>query len=83
MLSAVALGPTDALVGRSLRLNLPQFTLALQFDSAGALRWQVKLDPAGFDWGNATVGAPAVAHNVIVVPTLYRDLVDQKTGGSE
>lgn len=34
------LRPTDALVGRSLRLNLPQFTLALQFDSAGALRWQ-------------------------------------------
>jgi outer membrane protein assembly factor BamB len=50
--------------------------------ATGALRWQVKLDPAGFDWGNATVGAPAVAHGVIVVPTLYRDLValDATTG---
>jgi len=50
--------------------------------ASGALRWQVKLDPAGFDWGNATVGTPAVAHNVLVVPTLYRDLValDTRTG---
>jgi MYXO-CTERM domain-containing protein len=43
--------------------------------STGAMRWQVKLDPAGFDWGNATVGAPAIARRVLVVPTLYRDLV--------
>ncbi|HEU4726686.1 MAG TPA: PQQ-binding-like beta-propeller repeat protein, partial [Kofleriaceae bacterium] len=43
--------------------------------TTGALRWQVKLDPAGFDWGNATVGAPAIARGVLVVPTLYRDLV--------
>lgn len=50
--------------------------------ATGALRWQLKLDPAGFDWGNATVGTPAVAHNVLVVPTLYRDLValDTTTG---
>lgn len=41
----------------------------------GAKRWQTKLDPAGFDWGNATVGAPAIAKRVLVVPTLYRDLV--------
>ncbi|HMG52693.1 MAG TPA: PQQ-binding-like beta-propeller repeat protein, partial [Kofleriaceae bacterium] len=41
----------------------------------GALRWQIKLDPAGFDWGNATVGTPAIAGGVLVVPTLYRDLV--------
>jgi outer membrane protein assembly factor BamB/predicted phosphodiesterase len=49
---------------------------------AGGLRWQIKLDPAGFDWGNATVGTPAIAHNVLVVPTLYRDLValDATTG---
>ena len=48
----------------------------------GALRWQIKLDPAGFDWGNATVGTPAVDDNVLVVPTLYRDLVglDATTG---
>jgi len=43
--------------------------------ATGARRWQVKLDPAGFDWGNATVGTPAVAKGVVVVPTLYRDLV--------
>jgi outer membrane protein assembly factor BamB/predicted phosphodiesterase len=43
--------------------------------ATGSNHWQVKLDPAGFDWGNATVGAPAVAKRVLVVPTLYRDLV--------
>jgi outer membrane protein assembly factor BamB/predicted phosphodiesterase len=50
--------------------------------TSGALHWQVRLDPAGFDWGNATVGTPAVANNVLVVPTLYRDLValDATTG---
>lgn len=50
--------------------------------TTGARRWQVKLDPAGFDWGNATVGTPALARGVLVVPTLYRDLValDPTTG---
>jgi MYXO-CTERM domain-containing protein len=50
--------------------------------TSGALHWQIRLDPTGFDWGNATVGAPAVANNVLVVPTLYRDLValDATTG---
>ena len=50
--------------------------------ATGALRWQNKLDPAGFDWGNATVGTPAIARGVLVVPTLYRDLValDANTG---
>jgi outer membrane protein assembly factor BamB/predicted phosphodiesterase len=43
--------------------------------ATGARHWQVKLDPAGFDWGNATVGTPAIARRVLVVPTLYRDLV--------
>jgi outer membrane protein assembly factor BamB len=50
--------------------------------ATGAKRWQIKLDPAGFDWGNATVGTPAIANGVLVVPTLYRDLValDATTG---
>jgi outer membrane protein assembly factor BamB len=50
--------------------------------TTGARRWQVKLAPAGFDWGNATVGTPAIAKGVLVVPTLYRDLValDATTG---
>jgi len=43
--------------------------------ATGAKRWQVKLDPTGFEWGNATVGTPAIAKGVLVVPTLYRDLV--------
>ena len=52
------------------------------FDHAGTPRWTVKLDDAGFDWGNATVGTPALARNILVVPTLYRDLValDAATG---
>jgi outer membrane protein assembly factor BamB/predicted phosphodiesterase len=50
--------------------------------TTGGRRWVVKLDPAGFDWGNATVGTPAIARGVLVVPTLYRDLValDATTG---
>ena len=43
--------------------------------ATGAKRWQIRLDPQGFDWGNATAGTPAVANGVLVVPTLYRDLV--------
>lgn len=43
--------------------------------TTGTQRWQTRLDPAGFDWGNATVGTPAIAKGVLVVPTLYRDLV--------
>lgn len=52
------------------------------FDHAGTPRWTVKLDDAGFDWGNATVGTPALARNILVVPTLYRDIValDATTG---
>lgn len=52
------------------------------FDHPGTVRWSVKLDEAGFDWGNATIGTPVLARNVLVVPTLYRDLValDATTG---
>lgn len=51
-------------------------------DFAGQPRWSVRLDPAGFDWGNATIGTPAYSDGVLVVPTLYRDLValDAATG---
>ncbi len=50
--------------------------------ASGDIRWQVKLDDAGFDWGIATLGTPAIAAGVLVVPTLYRDLVglDAATG---
>ncbi|MBX3161542.1 MAG: PQQ-binding-like beta-propeller repeat protein [Deltaproteobacteria bacterium] len=48
----------------------------------GEARWSVKLDPTGFDWGYATIGTPAIADGILVVPTLYRDLValDAATG---
>jgi outer membrane protein assembly factor BamB len=54
----------------------------LALDLTGKLAWSVALDPAGFDWGNATIGTPAYAHGIVVVPTLYRDLValDATTG---
>ncbi|HEY1812623.1 MAG TPA: PQQ-binding-like beta-propeller repeat protein [Kofleriaceae bacterium] len=54
------------------------------FDLAGKLVWRVALDPAGFEWGYATVGTPAIAAGVLVVPTLYRDLValDAATGAT-
>lgn len=41
----------------------------------GAARWKIKLDQQGFDWGNATIGTPALAHGILLVPTLYRDVV--------
>ena len=52
------------------------------FDLAGQMRWQHSLDFTGFEWGNATIGTPAYAHGILVVPTLYRDLVavDGATG---
>jgi outer membrane protein assembly factor BamB/predicted phosphodiesterase len=48
----------------------------------GSILWRVQLDPSGFEWGYATAGTPAYAHGVLVVPTLYRDLValDATTG---
>jgi outer membrane protein assembly factor BamB len=50
--------------------------------SNGEVRWRTQLDPSGFDWGNASIGTPALADGVLVVPTLYRDLValDATTG---
>jgi outer membrane protein assembly factor BamB/predicted phosphodiesterase len=54
----------------------------LALDMTGKLSWSVALDPAGFNWGNATIGTPAYTHGIVVVPTLYRDLValDATTG---
>jgi outer membrane protein assembly factor BamB len=51
-------------------------------DLAGQVRWHADLDPKGFEWGNASIGTPAYAEGVLVVPTLYRDLValDALTG---
>jgi outer membrane protein assembly factor BamB len=51
-------------------------------DRGGHARWRTKLDDAGFDWGHATIGTPALSNGVLVVPTLYSDLValDAATG---
>jgi len=43
--------------------------------ATGAQRWKSKLDPTGYDWAIATIGTPAIANGVIVVPTLWRELV--------
>ena len=52
--------------------------------ATGEERWSTQLDPTGFDWGNATVGTPALANGVLVVPTLYRDVVGlEPTSGRE
>jgi outer membrane protein assembly factor BamB/predicted phosphodiesterase len=51
--------------------------------ATGQLKWHVALDPdQGFEWGNATIGTPAYARGVLIVPTLYRDVValDAATG---
>ncbi len=51
-------------------------------DLTGQPRWRADLDETGFEWGNATIGTPAYAGGILVVPTLYRDLValDAATG---
>ena len=51
----------------------------------GELRWRTQLDPRGFSWGNATVGAVVASDangGIVVVPTLYDDAValDPRTG---
>ncbi len=47
--------------------------LALELGT-GAQRWRAKIDPTGYDWAIATIGTPAIANGVIVVPTLWRVL---------
>ncbi|MEO7091945.1 MAG: PQQ-binding-like beta-propeller repeat protein, partial [Polyangiales bacterium] len=42
--------------------------------ATGVQRWKAKIDPTGYDWAIATVGTPAIANGVIVVPTLWREL---------
>lgn len=51
---------TDALVGRTLRLNLPGFVLVLQPQSAHGMRWHEKAgrDGSGNDWYEAIEVAP-------------------------
>ena len=48
--------------------------LALEL-ATGVARWHTRLDPLGFDWAIATIGTPALARGILVVPTLWRDLV--------
>jgi outer membrane protein assembly factor BamB len=50
--------------------------------ATGWVKWRAPLDEAGFEWGNATIGRPAYADGILIVPTLYRDLValDATTG---
>lgn len=56
--------------------------LALEL-ATGELRWQTRLHDEGFAWGNAIYGGLAIAHGVVVVPTLYDELValDAAAGG--
>jgi outer membrane protein assembly factor BamB/predicted phosphodiesterase len=73
---------SSPVIGRDLVFVATAADKVLALDLAGNLRWSVQLDPLGFDWGNATIGTPALAHGILVVPTLYRDLValDATTG---
>ncbi len=41
----------------------------------GELRWSTQLDPTGFHWAVATVGTPAIARGILVIPTLWNELV--------
>lgn len=55
--------------------------LALEL-ATGAQRWKAKIDPSGYDWAIATIGTPAIANGVLVVPTLWRELagLDAESG---
>ncbi|MEP6861119.1 MAG: PQQ-binding-like beta-propeller repeat protein [Deltaproteobacteria bacterium] len=55
--------------------------------ATGDAKWHTALAPdEGFEWGNATIGTPAHAargaRRILIVPTLYRDVValDATTG---
>ncbi|HET9988560.1 MAG TPA: PQQ-binding-like beta-propeller repeat protein [Kofleriaceae bacterium] len=51
--------------------------------ATGEVKWHAELDPDhGFEWGNATIGTPAYARGILIVPTLYSDVValDAATG---
>jgi len=41
----------------------------------GELRWSTQLDTTGFHWAIATVGTPAIARGILVIPTLWSELV--------
>lgn len=62
-------------------VNAADTVTALEL-ATGSVAWSVQLDPTGFAWGNATVGTPALARGVLVVPTLYRYVIalDATTG---
>jgi outer membrane protein assembly factor BamB/predicted phosphodiesterase len=57
-------------------------TDVVALDFAGKVRWRSKLEPSGFDWGNGSVGTPALANGLLLVPTMYGELValDAKSG---
>jgi outer membrane protein assembly factor BamB/predicted phosphodiesterase len=57
-------------------------TDVVALDFAGHVRWRSKLEPTGFDWGNGSIGTPALARGVLLVPTMYGELValDAATG---
>ncbi len=79
---ATAINATPVIGGDTVYIvNGMTEVIALELGT-GTVRWMTKLDPQGFDWGNATIGTPALAHDILVVPTMYRDLValDAKTG---
>lgn len=79
---ALAINASPVIAGDTVYLaNGLDQVLALDV-LTGHERWRAALDPMGFAWGIATVGAPALARGVLVVPTLWRDLVglDATTG---
>lgn len=57
-------------------------TQVIALDTGGRKLWSTKLDAEGFDWGQASVGTPALAGDTLIVPTLYGSLValDAATG---
>ena len=78
----IAINATPVISGGLVYIvNAADTASALEL-ATGTIAWSAHLDEQGFEWGNATIGTPAIAHGILVVPTLYRDLValDAKTG---
>ncbi len=78
----IAINATPVIADHTLFiLNAADQVTAIEL-ATGWVKWRAPLDPAGFEWGNATIGTPAYANGILIVPTLYRELValDAKTG---
>jgi outer membrane protein assembly factor BamB len=78
---SIAINATPV-IGESAIYLVNGITEVIALDFEGHRLWRTKLDAEGFDWGQASVGTPALDGDTLIVPTLYGSLVaiDTQTG---